>query len=134
MPNIDLALVICDQETDRDNIIESAVKCGLNPICCSNLEEARFVLPQVEYRMIFCSETLSDGDFRAVIRESQQSHTHTPVLVFGRSYDWNCYLKTLAEGAYDYIVCPPNPAEAESIIWLALAETISEEKVSSAAA
>lgn len=134
MPNLDLALVICDEGADRQNIVAAALKCGLNPICCSNLEEARFLLPQAEHRMIFCQEALCDGDFRAVISELQQSNTHIPVLVFGRSYDWDSYLKALAAGAYDYIVCPPRPAEVERIIWLALAETISAENVSSAAA
>jgi DNA-binding NtrC family response regulator len=134
MPNIDLALVICDRTTDRQNIIGSALKCGLAPICCSNLEEARFLLPQAEYRMIFCDEKLSDGDFRAVIRESQQSITLAPVIVFGRSYDWDSYLKALAAGAYDYVVCPPSPAEVERIIWLALADTVGVENVSHAAA
>lgn len=134
MPKIDLALVICNQGSDRQNIIGSALKCGLHPICCSNLEEARFLLPQAEYRMIFCSEAFRDGDFRAVVRESHQSKTHAPVIVFGRSCDWDSYLKALAAGAYDYIVCPPNPSEVERIIWLALTDTISADNVSSVAA
>ena len=134
MPNIDLALIICKQGADREKIVASALKCGLSPICCSNLEEARTLLPQEEFRMVLCSEALRDGDFRAVLREVQKSNAHTPVIVFGRSYDWDSYLKALGAGAYDYIVCPPNPPEAERIIWLALADTIGSEKASHAAA
>lgn len=48
MPNIDLALVICNPGTDRENIVASTCKCGPSPTCCSNLDEARFLLPQAE--------------------------------------------------------------------------------------
>ncbi len=134
MPNIDLALIICNQGPDREKIVAAALKCGLSPICCSNLEEARTLLPQEEFRMLLCTEALQDGDFRAVLREVQKSNSYTPVIVFGRSYDWDSYLKALGAGAYDYIVCPPNPLEVERIIWLALADTIGSEKTAYVAA
>lgn len=134
MPNIDLALVICNPGADRENIVASTFKCGLSPICCSNLDEARFLLPQAEYRVLLCSEALRDGDFRAVIRELHQLNLHVPVIVFGRSYDWDSYLKALAVGASDYVVCPPNPIEVERILWLALADTIGAGQASAAAA
>jgi len=46
MPNIDLPLIICNDCEDRLKIITSALKCGLSPICRSNLGEARTLLPQ----------------------------------------------------------------------------------------
>lgn len=134
MPNIDLALIICNQGADREKIVASALKCGLSPICCSNLEEARTLLPQEDFRMVLCTEALKDGDFHAVLREAHKSDVHTPVIVFGRSYDWDCYLEALGAGAYDYIVCPPNPRELERIIWLALADTIGSGTTSHASA
>jgi len=128
MPKVSLALVIGNDEVDRQTIIASALKCGLSPICCSNFKNARTMLSQDEFRMVLCSETLEDGDFQAVLREAHKSDVRTPVIVFGRSYDWDSYLKALGAGAYDYIVCPPNPLEVERIIWLALADTIGSEK------
>lgn len=134
MPNIELALVVCNQGRDREKIVASALKCGLSPICCSNLEEARTLLPQEEFRMLLCTEALRDGDFRAVLREVQKSNSCAPVIVFGRSSDWDSYLQALGAGAYDYIVCPPNPLEVERIISLALADTIGSEKTAHVAA
>ena len=84
--------------------------------------------------MVLCSEALRDGDFRAVLREAHKSDSHMPVIVFGPSYDWDSYLKALGAGAYDYIVCPPNPMEVQKIIWSALADTIGCENASAAAA
>ena len=134
MPNIELALVVCNQEEDRDKSAGVLLKCGLNPICCSNLQEARTLIPQGVFRMVLCKDFLSDGDFRAVLREVKKLNAHTPVIVLSHSTDWDSYLKALGAGASDYIVCPPNPVEAESIIWTALADTIETEKVSHAAA
>jgi len=128
MPNIELALIICNLGPDREKVVAAALKCGLSPICCSNLEEARTLLPQESFKMVLCGEALRDGDFRAVLREVQKSNSYTPVIVFGHSYDWDSYLKALGAGAYDYIVCPPNLLEVERIIWLALADTIGSEE------
>ena len=134
MPNIELALIICNQGEDRQRIAASALKCGLNPICCSNLEEARTLLPQEEFRLVLCKDILADGDYHVVLREVKKSIAHTPVIVLSHSTDWDSYLKALGAGALDFIVCPPNPVEAETIIWSALAETIVFEKASRAAA
>jgi DNA-binding NtrC family response regulator len=134
MPNIDLALVICNDGEDRKKIIASLLKCGLGPICCSNLEEARTLLPQTAFRVVFCKENLADGDFRAVLREVKKLDSRTPVIVLSRTFDWDAYLKALGTGVFDCIACPPNPAEAERIIWSALADTIGVEMAPRAAA
>ena len=134
MPNIELALIICDHGEDRQWIVASAHNCGLEPICCSNLKEARTLLPQEEFRLVFSQDILTDGDFYVVLREVKKSMALTPVIVLSHSPGWDSYLKALGAGAIDFIACPPNPVETETIIWAALAETIASEKVSSAAA
>jgi DNA-binding NtrC family response regulator len=134
MPNIELALVICNQGEDRQRIVTSALKCGLGTICCSNLEEARTLLPQEEFRLVLCKDILTDGDFYMVLRELKKSMAQTPVIVLSHSTDWDSYLKALGAGALGLIVCPTNPGEAETIIWSALADTIGSEKPFRAAA
>jgi DNA-binding NtrC family response regulator len=134
MPNIDLALVICNDGEDRKRIVASVLKCGLGPICCSNLEEARILLPQQAFRVVFCKDILAGGDFRAVLREMKKLDARTPVIVLSRTFDWDDYLKALGTGVFDCIACPPNPAEAERIIWSALTDTFGIERASRAAA
>jgi len=134
MPDIELALIVCNQGEDRKKIAECAMKCGLNPTCCSNLEEARTLLPQEEFKLVMCKDTLPDGDFRMILREVKNLMIHTPVIVLSHATDWDSYLKALGAGALDFIVCPPNPGEAEAIIWSALAETIVSENAATAAA
>jgi DNA-binding NtrC family response regulator len=132
MPNIDLALVICDQEEDRQKVVGSLLKCGLSPICCSNVQEARTLLFQEAFRVVLCSDILSDGDFQAILREGKKSLDHAPVIVLSHVDEWDSYLKALAIGAFDSIVCPPDPVETERIIWFALTETIRTGKATQA--
>ena len=134
MPRIDLALVICEQGEDRENIVAALRRCGLSPICCANLGEARILMSQEEFRVVLCSDNLSNGDFREVLREAKKSSIYTPVIVLSRSADWDSYLKALAVGAFDFILCPPSSAEAERILWSALAVTMQPEKTAHAAA
>jgi len=124
MPNIKLALFIRNQGEDRQRIAASALKCGLRPMCCSNLNDARTLLPQEEFGLVLCKDILTDCDFHVDLREVKKSMAHTPVVVLSHSIDWDFYLKALGAGALDFIACPPNPVEAETIIWSALAETI----------
>jgi len=134
MLSIDLALVICKQGEDREKIVAALLKCGLGPICCSNLQEARTLLLEEAFRVVLCSDILSDGDFRAVLREVKKSTVHVPVIVLSRAAEWDSYLKALGAGAFDYIVCPPNAGEAKRIIWSALADTVRPEKTAHAVA
>jgi DNA-binding NtrC family response regulator len=134
MPSHDFALVICDPGEDRENIVAALLKCGLGPICRSNLQEARTLLFQGTFRVVLCSDILSDGDFRAVLREVKKSTVHAPVIVLSHAADWDSYLKALGAGAFDFIVCPPHEAEAKRIIWSALADTVRHDKTAYAAA
>lgn len=128
MPSIGLALVICNQGEDREKIVAALLKCGLGPICCSNLQEARTLLFQEAFRVVLCSDILSDSDFRAVLGEVKKSIVHAPVIVLSHDAEWDSYLKALGAGAFDFIVCPPNAAEVKRIVWSALASTIRSEK------
>lgn len=134
MPNIDLALVICNPGEDREKVVGALLRCGLGPICCSNLQEARTLLCQEAFRVVLCSDILSDGDFRAVLREVKKSTVQAPVIVLSRAAAWDSYLKALGAGAFDYIVCPPDAAETRRIIWSALADTVRPEKTAHVAA
>jgi DNA-binding NtrC family response regulator len=134
MPNIDLALVVCSPGEDREKVVGALLRCGLGPICCSNLEEARTLLRQEAFRVVLCSDFLSDGDFRAVLREVKKSTVHAPVIVFSYIAEWDPYLKALGAGAFDYIVCPPDSAEVKRIIRSALADTVRPEETTHAAA
>jgi len=134
MRKVELALIVSDPDQDCERIISSARACGLAPICCSNVAEARMLLAQEGFKLVFCKEVLSDGDFRAVLREAKRLDPYLPVILLSHSTDWDFYLKALGVGAFEVIVCPPNPLEAQNIILSALADTIDTEVERRAAA
>lgn len=134
MPNGELVLVVCGAGEDRERVLAALLKCGLSAISCSTVQGARNLLSGRKFRIVLCSETLPDGDFHAVLREVKTSLQHAPVIVISHVDGWESYLKALADGVFDYIVCPPNPLETERIIWSALTQTIQTGKSAQAAA
>ena len=118
MLNKEPVLIICSDGESRERIIATTHKCGLGPVSCSTLDDARSLLAQQRFKIVFCSDTLPDGDFRAVIRAASS----IPVIVLSRLAEWEPYLLAIHAGAFDYIACPPDPVETERILWFALNE------------
>lgn len=112
-------LIIGTEEDSRERIIATTYKCGLSPVSCSTLGEARSLLARQYFHIVFCNDNLPDGDFRAVIRSARSS----PVIVLSRLAEWEPYLAAINAGAFDYIACPPEPIETERILWFALRES-----------
>ena len=112
-------LIICADGESREKVIGTIHKCGLSPVSCSTLDDARSLLVRQHFNIVFCSDTLADGDFRAVIRAARP----IPVIVLSRFAEWEPYLVAMNAGAFDYIACPPDPGETERILCFALRES-----------
>ena len=121
MVKIELALVICGPGEDRTRVLEALQTVYVNPICCETVKDARCLLPQDQFRVVVCNETLPDGDFRMVLKRMEESGSSAPLIVLSHSTDSRSYLKGLRVGAFDYITCPLNPIETERVLWSALA-------------
>jgi len=120
MSDIVSILVVHSDEKIREMVFANAVKLGEIPIACSSCEEAKSLLAQHHFKVVFCSDTLSDGEHVEVVRAASP----IPVIVLSRFAEWDLYLAALRAGAFDYIACPPDEAELVRIVSLALrAET-----------
>ena len=116
MANVNQVLVISPEKEHHVKITAAMNRCGLLSICCAKFVEAQIFMDKERFEVVFCHESLPDGDFRAVISAAKS----TPVVVLSRFAEWDHYLDALHAGAYDYIACPPDPAETERIVWSAL--------------
>lgn len=114
-----LVLIIGAEGESRGRIIATIHKCGLGPVSCSTVHEARSLFARQHFKIVFCNDKLPDGDFRAVIRTARPC----PVIVLSRLSEWEPYLAAINAGAFDYIACPPEPVETERILWFALRES-----------
>jgi DNA-binding NtrC family response regulator len=108
------------EKEHRERIVGTIRKCGLHPTCCCAFSEALALLARKSFSVVFCSDTLPDGDFRAFMNEVRKSTADVPVVILSRLADWDACLSAIGAGAFDYIATPPDSAEIERILWSAL--------------
>ncbi len=123
MLDLEPILVICAEGEHRGRVLETIRGCGLRPACCCSLSEALWLLDRRRFSVVFCNDTLPDGDFRAIMNEARKSSADVPVIILSRRADWDAYLSAIGSGAFDYIACPPDSAETKRISWSALSES-----------
>ncbi|MGB9480315.1 MAG: hypothetical protein WBS21_18115 [Candidatus Acidiferrum sp.] len=116
MINHEHVLVISPDTEHYEQISATMNKCGLSSFGCKKFDEARNVLAKGKFSIVFCYDTLPDGDFRDVVAAVKP----TPVVVLSRFAEWDHYIAALRAGAFDYIACPPDPAETERIMQSAI--------------
>jgi len=119
MTSVNQVLVISPEKEHHQKINTAMNKCGLSAICCTKFDEAQAFMTTQKFGVVFCHETLPDGDFRGVVSVAKP----TPVVVLSRFAEWDHYLAALRAGAFDYIACPPDFAETERIVWSAIGRT-----------
>jgi two-component system response regulator PilR (NtrC family) len=120
MLNAAQVLIVCPDSALRQNALEIVRNIGLHPVACSSLMDARALVERETFQIILCNDDLPDCNLRTSIRVLASATGGVPVIVLSHLADWDAYLRALSAGAFDYIVCPPDPVEAERILRLAL--------------
>jgi DNA-binding NtrC family response regulator len=111
-------LILCPEKESRERLVARILSLGLYPLCSNSYGEAQSLLGRHNFSAILCSDSLTDGDYRDVIKAA----IPIPVIVLSRFAEWGPYLTALEAGAFDYIVCPPERAEVDRILSFALNE------------
>ena len=111
-------LVVCGDPGCSEAVVAVVRKRGLDAICCSSVEDARCLLSGRRFSLVLSSDVLPDGEICSIVHLAGT----TPVIVFSRRAEWDAYLDALNLGAFDYVACPLNSAEADRIVGLALHE------------
>ena len=123
-------LILCPEDENRNKIVASVRRCGLDPLLSSNYREARDLLGLHNLAAAFCTDTLEDADYPQIIEAAKP----VPVIVLSRFAEWDPYLAALAAGAFDYISCPPDPREVERILSSAIREHLGLQTLDATAA
>ena len=116
MTSVNPVLVISPEKEHHEKINAAMSKCGLSSISCMTFEEARIFVSAQKFGVVFCHDTLPDGDFCSVVSAAKP----TPVVMLSRFAEWDHYLAALRAGAFDYIACPLDSSETERIAWSAM--------------
>lgn len=109
-------LIVDSNDANLGIVVPCAIDRGEIPILCSSCTEARTVLAQHRFSMVFCNDELPDGNYSDVIEAARPA----PVVVLSRLGGWSSYLNALDAGAFDYIGCPIHRTEIDRILSLAL--------------
>lgn len=99
-----------------------AERLGLESVTCASLSDARAELDQQRFQIVLCGDNLPDCNLRMAVPVLAAATGGAPVIVISHLAEWDRYLRALDAGAFDYIVCPPDPGEAERILKLALGQ------------
>jgi DNA-binding NtrC family response regulator len=134
MMNVLPILIVGAEREKWEGIIQTVRKFNLRETHCRGLREALRLLKRRDFSVVFCNDTLPDGDFQALLRELGKSTASAPVIVLSRLGDWDSYLGALGAGAFDYIAYPPDTNEAERILCAALGESSRYHRIGHAAA
>jgi DNA-binding NtrC family response regulator len=67
MVGVNQVLVISPEKEHHEKISAAMNKCGFSSICCNKFNEARIFMTTQKFGVVFCHETLPDGDFRGVL-------------------------------------------------------------------
>ena len=116
MHEVGSVLIVDSDGRNRDAVFASALKRSEIPMLCSSYGEARNLLSQCRFDVVFCSDNLPDGNYLEVINAAKP----TRVIVLSRFAEWDSYVAALDAGAFDYIVCPPCPVELDRVLSHAL--------------
>lgn len=113
-------LIVCSDDVQRDNALEIVRRIDPHAVACSSLTDARALTERQTFQLVLCGDELPDCNLRTAVRVLKSSTGGIPVIVLSHLADWEAYMRALNAGAFDYIACPPEPAETERILRLAL--------------
>ena len=134
MPNSGNILIASSTPLECRQTEEIVQRLGLHIVNCGSLSDARARIDAQRFQLILCSDDLPDCNLRTALRVLSSSTGGVPVVVLSHLAEWDAYLRALDAGAFDYIPCPPEPAEAERILRLALTQNPPPRRASRTAA
>jgi two-component system response regulator PilR (NtrC family) len=127
-------LIVSSDSLQCDKTEEIASRLGFHSVRCTSLTDARARIQEQPFHLVLCGDDLPDCNLRTAVRVLASSTGGAPVIVVSHLADWDAYMKALSAGAFDYIACPPDPAETERILRLALAQNPPPRRASRTAA
>jgi DNA-binding NtrC family response regulator len=128
------ALIVSSDALQCGKIEEITRRIGLQTFVCASLTDARARIEEQAFQFVLCSDDLPDCNLRTAVRVLISSTGGAPVIVISHLADWDAYMKALGAGAFDYIACPPDSAETERILRLALEQNPPPRRASRTAA
>jgi DNA-binding NtrC family response regulator len=113
-------LVIARESEERDKLQKTLAATGVHVFCYATLLETRSFLSGQPVSAIFAEVHLPDGNFQALRADVERYRKGVPLIAMTRNMDWDCYLASLASGAFDCLSLPASTLETKRVLWSAL--------------
>lgn len=110
-------LIVASDSDKRRELVGVLRRCGIDATLCGGLAEAfPYVVQPVAFHVIFCEETLVDGNYRDLLHLAKQSGSEIPVVVCSLLGEFPAYLEAMELGAFDFVAPPYGLLQVQSII------------------
>ena len=108
-------VLIAYSDSEQSQVLATILgHCGLMPVLCSSLKEARTLLGRESIRLVFCEERLGEETFRDVLQETFK--LGLPLVVFSRRDDSKLRLDAAGSGILSWISPPFHHRQIEGIV------------------
>jgi DNA-binding NtrC family response regulator len=108
-------VLVAYSDSEQSQILAAILgHCGLMPVLCSSLKDARTLLGRGSIRLVLCEERLSDGTFRDMLQETFK--LGLPLVVFSRRDDSKLHLGAAESGTLNWISPPFHDRQIEGIV------------------
>jgi DNA-binding NtrC family response regulator len=115
-------LIVSGASESRDSLAHVVSKCELRPVCCETLAAAKALMTRQQFAVVVCGDSLSDGNFHAMVGEGARHRGRQPVIVLSSRNDWDSYPVAMGAGAFDCLSSSFGTGEVERILVAALRE------------
>jgi len=116
-------LVVFPRDEDLSGLLRAVAGAGRVPLICHAFEEAQEAMKHEYIQFIICEDHLPHTALDAILKLAKHRRKPIPVIIASRTGEWEEFLRVLWQGAFDYLVLPPRPAEVRRVLELALAES-----------
>lgn len=116
-------VLVASSDVELSQILATILgHCGLAPVLCSTLRQARSLLAGESIDLVFSEDRMDGGDYRDVLRALAELRPGVPLIVFSRLAGWGSYVEAVQQGASDCIAPPFLPKEIGRIVYKALTQ------------
>jgi len=107
---------------NREFVRNAMNQWAMEAVSCSSLQEARDLLPDSTFSLIFCEETLPDGTYLDVLNIQGKALKTRVVVISDMSHVEEKYQQAMDLGAFEMIASPCRASDVQWVVIRAIQE------------
>lgn len=112
-----MQVLVVSPGTNREAVKSAMSRWSIDLLCCSDVHEARILLPSSSPSLIFCEEQLNDGTYRDLLQDLGRVPKMRLVVMSESSDLDQAFNEASALGAYEIIA---SPCRSTDVQWITI--------------